>query len=180
MRFLDEPDRKKVLRTVLYGDQEFTKFELEIVHTPLFQRLYNLKQLGFADKVFPDVIHSRFNHLIGVCEVVSQMCAHLLTWLERNPQSNFSYTEGTATRDLRGEELTSVIKKRRSSLRLMALLHDLTHSAFGHTLEDEVRVFQETHDDPARQVRFFDGLLAQLINIWRFDSGDKETSPDTL
>jgi HD superfamily phosphohydrolase len=182
MRFLDEPGRKKVLRTVLYGDQEFTKFELEIVHTPLFQRLYNLKQLGFADKVYPDAIHSRFNHLLGVCEVVSQMSNHLAAWMERNPELTFTYGDAQETSDLhiKGVDLRRCFEERRPSLRLMALLHDLTHAAFGHTLEDEVRVFREKHDDPARQIRFFDGLLAQLVYIWRFDAGATDVSPDTL
>lgn len=62
--------RPKVLRTRLYGDQEFSRFELEILHTPIVQRLYNLKQLGFTDRVYPDAVHSRFNHLIGVTEIV--------------------------------------------------------------------------------------------------------------
>ena len=48
----------------------------------------------------------------------------------------------------------------------MALLHDITHAAFGHTLEDEVNVFDEKHDAPARQRRFFDALTAQLLYTW--------------
>lgn len=180
MRFLNESGRKKILRTVIYGDQEFSKFELEIVHTPVFQRLYNLKQLGFADKVYPDAIHSRFNHVLGVCEVVSQMGGHLLAWLERNPEVRLSYSEGSAAVEEKGADLGQCLEERMPALRLMALLHDLTHAAFGHTLEDEVRVFREKHDDPVRQIRFFDGLLAQLVYIWRFDAGATDVSPDVL
>ena len=180
MRFLDEHGRKKLIRTVLYGDQEFSKFELEVVHTPLFQRLYNLKQLGFADKVYPDAIHSRFNHLVGVCEVVLQMSDHLAAWLEGNPDTTFGYADKGETTEIKGADLLKCFEKRRPSLRLMALLHDLTHAAFGHTLEDEVCVFLEKHDDPARQVRFFDGLVAQLVYIWRFDAGATDVNLDTL
>ena len=77
-------------------------------------------------------------------------------------------------------ELSRVFKDRIASLRLMALLHDLTHAAFGHTLEDEVRVFPEKHDKPSRQVRFFDGLVAPLNYIWRFDGGLTDVNPTTL
>jgi hypothetical protein len=52
----------------------------------------------------------------------------------------------------------------------MALLHDVTHAAFGHTLEDEVRVFIEKHDEPARQIRFFNGLVAQMFYIWAIEA----------
>lgn len=51
MQFLNRL-RPKILRTRLYGDQLFTLFELELLHTPVLQRLYNLKQLGFTDRVY--------------------------------------------------------------------------------------------------------------------------------
>ena len=67
MQFLNRP-RPKILRTRLYGDQLFTQFGLELLHTPVLQRLYNLKQLGFTDRVYPDAIHSQFNHVLGATE----------------------------------------------------------------------------------------------------------------
>jgi uncharacterized protein len=71
MQFLRKSSKPKIVRTKLYGDQEFTRFELEVLHTPMMQRLYGLKQLGFADRVYPDAIHTRFNHVLGVVDVVS-------------------------------------------------------------------------------------------------------------
>jgi HD superfamily phosphohydrolase len=56
---------------------------LELLHTPLFQRLYDLKQLGYSDRVFPDAVHSRFNHLIGVAEIAERMALRLEKWLYR-------------------------------------------------------------------------------------------------
>jgi len=44
--FLRQGAKKKIVRTTLYGDQEFTLWEMEVLHTPLVQRLYNLKQLA--------------------------------------------------------------------------------------------------------------------------------------
>lgn len=185
MDFLEAPDRPrktKILRTRLYGDQEFTPFELEIIHTPIFQRLYNLKQLGFADRVFPDAVHSRFNHVLGVVEVVARMIQHLTRWLERSKQT-LVYVDGESgpTTTITGSELALHIRQRSQQLRLMGLLHDLTHAAFGHTLEDEVNVFDEKHDDHHRQTRFFDALVGQLIYFWgtalrvhRFDAVELE------
>ena len=73
MQFIRPNQRPKQIRTRLYGNQQFTRFELEILHTPILQRLYNLKQLGFADRVYADAIHARFNHILGVAEVVERM-----------------------------------------------------------------------------------------------------------
>src|SRR5688572_542329 len=58
--------KMKTIRTMLYGDCEFSDWELELIHTPIMQRMYGIKQLGFTDKVFPDAVHSRLNHVLGV------------------------------------------------------------------------------------------------------------------
>ena len=44
--------RPKILRTRLYGDQIFTRFELNCC-TSIMRRLCSLKQLGFTDRVYP-------------------------------------------------------------------------------------------------------------------------------
>src|SRR5712692_10082573 len=90
MDFLHD-SRHKILRTRLYGDQEFTRFELELLHTPVVQRLYNLKQLGFTDRVYPDAIHSRFNHILGATELVERMADKLVSWLSIHQDEQFTY-----------------------------------------------------------------------------------------
>lgn len=171
MNFLHETAAgpKKIVRTMLYGDQELSRFELEIIHTQLYQRLYDLKQLGYSDRVFPDAIHSRFNHLLGVAEVATRMAQHLHRWLSHRSRQDYSFDFTDAAdqvQSIRGSALATHLATRIPTLRLMALLHDLTHAAFGHTLEDEVSVFTEGHDEPIRQARFFDALTAQLIVLW--------------
>jgi HD superfamily phosphohydrolase len=185
--FLQERQRKKIVRTTLYGDQEFTLWELEILHTPLAQRLYHLKQLGFADKVFPDAVHSRFNHVLGVAEMADRMAARLDIWLEGQGDRSLTYAvdrtssaEPKKTAEISCRQLRVHLSERRASIRLMALLHDITHAAFGHTLEDEVRIFTEKHDDAARQVRFFNGLVAQLVYIWLTENRVRQASTEVL
>jgi HD superfamily phosphohydrolase len=162
--------RPKFLRTSLYGDQQFSRFELEILHTPVVQRLYNLKQLGFTDRVFPDAVHARFNHILGVIEVVDVMRRRLIAWLKAHEQEEFSFyvLDGEAGKEqgITAADLALQLDANEAPLRLMGMLHDLTHAAFGHTLEDEVNVFQEKHDDPRRQKRFFNGLVGQLLYLW--------------
>jgi HD superfamily phosphohydrolase len=100
------------------------------------------------------------------------MVDRLSAWLDAHADEEFSFTSrfsaegrvelGTIT----GGELAQALRDRKPAIRLMALLHDITHAAFGHTLEDEVNVFDEKHDAPARQRRFFDALVAQLLYLW--------------
>jgi HD superfamily phosphohydrolase len=172
MEFLRPNIRPKIIRTRLYGDQEFSKFELELLHTPIIQRLYDLKQLGFTDRVYPDAVHARFNHILGATKMVDAMADRLGTWLCSQDAVTLDFAapadSGRANNiaTVSAAELAEQLTVRRSALRLMALLHDVTHVAFGHTLEDEVNVFDEKHDNPARQLRFFDALVAQLLYTW--------------
>src|SRR5215469_9848100 len=86
--------RSKILRSTLYGDQDFSHFELELLHTPIYQRLYDLKQLGYSDRVFPDAVHSRFNHLVGVAEVAGRMAERIAEWLKRPAQDTAKFDYG--------------------------------------------------------------------------------------
>ncbi len=184
MDFLRPAVRKKIIRTTLYGDQEFSKWELEILHTPIVQRLYNLKQLGFTDRVYPDAVHSRFNHVLGAAEVAERMAHRLQEWLKGNPDVVLKYagaaSEASHTQQISAKELGVLLGERVAVVRLVALLHDLTHAAFGHTLEDEVCLFDEKHDNQPRQQRFFDALVAQLLFIWLTELRLREADPAIL
>jgi len=187
LEFLNKTD-KKIVRTRLYGDQEFTPWELELLHTPIMQRLYDLKQLGFSDRVFPDAVHSRLNHVIGVAEVAQRMVDRVARWLESDPTADFEYADerqGESRREwkvlsINGADLARHVRKLAPSVRLIGFLHDLTHAAFGHTLEDEVSVFIEKHDEPLRQKRFFDALVGQLLYLWSIELGIRAPDPDVM
>jgi HD superfamily phosphohydrolase len=181
MEFLRGESKPKIVRTRLYGDQEFSRFELELFHTPLLQRLYNLKQLGFTDKVYPDAVHARFNHILGATEVVDRMARRLVSWLEANRDVTLGFQRSNGIAEtISAGDLGVSLKERIPTVRLMALLHDVTHAAFGHTLEDEVNVFDEKHDDPSRQIRFFNALIAQLLYFWVTEERLREFDGNTL
>lgn len=178
----------KIVRTTLYNDQEFSTWELELLHTPVMQRLYNLKQLGFADRVFPDAVHSRFNHILGVAEMAERMAGRVVRWLRKNKSATFEYVRETPDspraawplETLTGEELAQHAEGHIPVIRLIALLHDLTHAAYGHTLEDEVCVFPEKHDERPRQTRFFNALVGQLLYLWVLELHVRPPDPDVL
>ena len=98
------------------------------------------------------------------------MAASVLAWLEQNPNESFEFKSGQQT-TFTAKQLREHIKEKLPAIRLIALTHDLTHAAFGHTLEDEICVFEQRHDDPKRQAKFFDALTAQLVWIWAIELG---------
>ncbi len=154
------------IRTALYGDQSIESTELDLLHTPALQRLYELHQLGLADRVFVDASHSRLHHVLGVLEQVDNIVSAISENLERDSSGrSLGYaTDGYGgTASSTPQELASYVQKRRKAARVMGLLHDLTHAPFGHTLEDEVQLYPEKHDEPARQADAFFRLLVQYI-----------------
>ncbi len=145
---------------------EVFPLEFDLLHTKIFQRLYFIKQLGLSDKVFPDAVHSRFNHSLGTVERADKIIKSSVASLEELKESNkegeakkFFYQGGSITL----AELISEVKQNVPVARLMAFLHDLTHIPFGHTLEDEIQLFSLKHDDPERQVEFFNAITRELL-----------------
>ena len=160
------------VRTVLYGDQSIEPAEFELLHTPALQRLYDLHQLGLSDRVFVDASHSRFQHVIGVLEQVDKIMSAIAFNLERRKDRELLYRlPNETTKTVTAGELANYVRSRRLAARLMGLLHDLTHAPFGHTLEDEIALQAQKHDDPERQADAFFRLLCQLIGWWAIDNG---------
>lgn len=119
----------KLIRDAVHGDIQLGSLEIELIDTPEFQRLRGIKQLGTAYLVFPSAMHTRFEHSLGT----SWMAQRLIDAVRR-------------THVLSSDEVQLI--------RVAALLHDITHIPFGHTLEDERRVLPR-HDKDIGRVRYF-------------------------
>ncbi|MBI2195124.1 MAG: HD domain-containing protein [Planctomycetes bacterium] len=122
----------KTIRDAVHGDIVLDEPEMEVVDTPAFQRLRGIKQLGTSFLVFPSAHHTRFEHSLGTCWVAKRMLAALR---RQSGQPNL----------LRAQERT---------LYIAALLHDVTHIPFGHTFEDERRIFPRHDESPERREYF--------------------------
>jgi HD superfamily phosphohydrolase len=93
--------------------------EIAVIDTPQFQRLRRIKQLGTSDFVFPGATHSRFEHSLGALAKAQQIIDAAKVKPDRDaPAAEIDETGWRVAR-------------------LGALLHDLTHVPYGHTLEDE-------------------------------------------
>lgn len=92
----------------------------DLINTSEFQRLRRIRQLGTSYLTFHGAEHSRFNHSLGVYEVARK----IISQFERN-----QYTQWNS--DNRLLVLTA------------ALLHDLGHAPFSHSME---RVFGTDHE----------------------------------
>lgn len=111
-----------VMRCPLHGDIPMTDFEWRILATPEFQRLRWIRQLGTANLVYMGAEHTRFSHAIGTLHVASEML-----------------------RRMEGKHGPVFTEEEKLMARLYAMIHDVTHITHGHTLEDELCLFQR-HD----------------------------------
>jgi len=60
---------EKSIQDTIHGVIKLEDWMVEIVDTPQFQRLRRIKQLGFANLVYPGANHTRFEHSLGVMHV---------------------------------------------------------------------------------------------------------------
>jgi HD superfamily phosphohydrolase len=116
------PKSSRVIYDVLYGFIPITEWEEKIINSPFFQRLRWIKQLGFANYIFPGAEHNRFAHVIGVMHSMEQMIQSL--GLAVSDQELF---------DPKAKNQRAMLHK---SLRIAALLHDLGTFPFSHAIEN--------------------------------------------
>lgn len=121
-----------ILRDPVHGDIELTSEEVRLVDTPEFQRLRGVKQLGTASLVYPGATHTRFEHSIGTLHMTERLLAAVNKHAARNPS-----------------ECYQVTAEEKRILRISALLHDITHIPYGHSIEDQTGLLPR-HDEPDR------------------------------
>ncbi|KAJ3375121.1 SAM domain and HD [Allomyces arbusculus] len=100
----------------VHNSIELDQLSWDIIDTPQFQRLRELKQLGTAYFVFPGASHNRFEHSIGVAHLAGKMIGEIA---QRQPEL-----------ELRADEIEAV--------RLAGLCHDLGHGPFSHVFDNSV------------------------------------------
>lgn len=103
----------KVIHDPVWGSVEYANWEIQIIDTPLFQRLRDICQVGLAMLTYPSARHSRFEHSLGVSSAAKLMCEKI----ERNTS---------------GFKLEEDIKH---TIILAALLHDIGHCFYSHLSE---------------------------------------------
>lgn len=128
------------IRDPIHGDIDLTPLENKVLDTPELQRLRAIKQLGTAYLVYPGCTHTRFEHSLGTLAVAKR----LIEVLEKNKHP-VSTTDKTL-------------------IAITALLHDITHIPFGHTFEDERKLFTR-HDKGTRLAYFLrdDSTIANVL-----------------
>lgn len=104
------------IKDPIHGSIALSDVEEAILETREFQRLRQIKQLGFAEYSFPGASHTRFLHSLGVMHLAGRAFDSIF--------STFKFSNEAARSRLR------------RAVRLGALLHDIGHGPLSHTTED--------------------------------------------
>ena len=99
---------------------------LKIVNTYEFQRMRNIKQLGFCYLVYPAAMHSRFEHSLGVYHLAGKMLDRII---QLYPNKKYLIPE------LNSEPI-SLTKKIIECIKIGALCHDIGHGPFSHIFDN--------------------------------------------
>lgn len=147
------------IRDPIHGSIELSDAESLVLDSRVYQRLRQIKQLGFAEFSFPGATHNRFLHSIGAAHIASLAFESIFRTTGKNSFSGFSSA--------------AVRARLKQTLRLATLLHDVGHGPLSHTTEevmpklktlgvevyknrrDDVP-FPKTLDDPERQANHED------------------------
>ncbi len=116
------------IRDVIHGSIVISRTELPIIDSLFFQRLRQIKQLGFAEYSFPTATHNRYVHSLGAMETATKAFDTVFG----GPRSSGGFTPDR----LRLFETYHKSHARfRAVVRLAALLHDIGHGPLSHTTE---------------------------------------------
>lgn len=156
------------IRDLIHGSIALSPAELPVLDSRYFQRLRQIRQLGFAEFSFPSATHNRYIHSLGAMETATQAFDTIF----EGPRSRAA----TIAARFPLQQLAPEAHARfRAVVRLAALLHDVGHGPLSHTTEfamppvEKLRVphldhkgRKATHEDYTLKIILDSGLTPML------------------
>lgn len=129
---------------VFRAENETDRHAWTLLNTREFQRLRQIRQLGFSEMVFPGATHTRFSHSIGVYHTARK----LLKIIQEKLGNKFN-------------------AERAQVAAWAALLHDLGHGPFSHTFEgvEKRRGVHKRHEEWTADLILGDTEVHEALRI---------------
>jgi HD superfamily phosphohydrolase len=167
----------KVVTDPIHGDIYLNVLERAIVDSPAFQRLRGVRQLGMAHLVYPGATHTRFAHSLGTLRVAQDLFDVAFSQRDTRhgrPDIFEEWRQDLGVDLSRGDDhaqaraYRSYLKKVGEAMvvtRLGALLHDIGHVPFGHSVEDDLQILDAHDENTARFIRLWDDIGRQHVRV---------------
>ncbi|PWM45861.1 MAG: hypothetical protein DBX47_03330 [Clostridiales bacterium] len=111
--YIPQKTGEKTIHDPIWGSVLYYGWEIELIDSPVFQRLRDIQQLGRADLTYPAARHTRFEHSLGTVAIASRMIDNL-----RTRSNDYIISDSD-----------------KNKIRLAALLHDIGHCFYSHLSE---------------------------------------------
>lgn len=118
----------------IYGVMDFNDIEEEIIRHPAFNRLAEIKQLGYTYKgAYKGAAHTRLSHALGTSHLAKQIWKEVIRkGYEIIKTPNFNREIFPDEHEL--QELASL----ETLVGVASLLHDIMHSPFAHAIQEHL------------------------------------------
>lgn len=154
-----------IYHDVIHGYIGLSKFAVEIINTPIFQRLASLKQLGPCRYIYPNAVHTRYEHSIGTYYLAGELLNtfsnldnqnEIDEYLRKIPELQSYYEKEAITKNL----LTPYVKE---LIKIAGLCHDIGHGPFSHLFDDTFLNLTNEAQNPNRSHEVRSNLLIEMV-----------------
>lgn len=175
----------KIITDPVAGDVYLNLLEQAVVDSPPFQRLRRVRQLGTTHLVYPGATHTRFAHSLGALRVVQNLLDVALIQRDTRHGKPDLFEEwraelGISLQNADPNRLKQYLRKVAEAIvvtRLGALLHDIGHVAYGHSVEDDLEIL-DPHDANAQRFARLWGQIEE--QTFRDDAGTTHRVGDLI
>lgn len=111
--YVTEGIESKTIHDPIWGSTDYAEWEMQLIDSPLIQRLRNISQVGLAVLTYPAARHSRFEHTLGVAAATKRLVDRI----------NVNCVNFAIPQDIKNK------------LVLAAIMHDVGHCFYSHLSE---------------------------------------------
>lgn len=135
----------KEFKDTIHNYIQVSELAMQIIQTPEFEFLSQLKQLAHVNYVFCTANHTRKEHSIGVYHLSGKYLDHL----EKN---TLAYSESM---------IRSMTPRIKEMIKIAGLIHDIGHVAFSHFFDDYFAEDLKIPHHEERGIQIFRGMVTK-------------------
>ncbi len=139
----------KVIRDTAFGFNVYYPHEINILDSPLLQRLRSIRQTSLAYFTYPSAVHTRFEHSLGATVIVARMVEALKV------RKSITLSDPLVC-----------------EVRLAALLHDVGHGPFSHGSEFIFQSYKEIRNVKNEEALFRSKAAHEILSYFIVNSGE--------